>query len=133
MIKHNIEIKQLQDSNSEALKILSDERKKFSEESFTLLKNERDRINKIHKQELVSLEKQYESDAKQQQIISEHQLTFYKKQIKKQNELTKLSDNFQISVLQLDDVTTKIDREKTLEEKTKIESLEARERILNEM
>lgn len=57
MIKHNLEVKLLRDSNNEALKILSNERTKNIDESFALIKNERDRLNIIHEQKLKSIEK----------------------------------------------------------------------------
>lgn len=88
-IKHNAEVKILQDSKSNSLKMLSKEKIQFLEESFTLLKNERDRLNTIHEQKLVTIEKQYESETKQQKIINENELAFYKEQIKKQAELSK--------------------------------------------
>lgn len=123
----------MQDSNNETLKIISNERSRFSEETSLLLKNERGRLNKIHEQELYNKEKQFELSLKQQQLRNEQELESYKKQMEQQIELARLSDQFQISIGQLGDIAKKVDREKTLEEKTKNESLLARERILKEM
>jgi len=59
-LRHKNEIKNLQDSNSETLKLISNERKRFSEETSSLLKNERNRLNTIHDQELYNKEKHFE-------------------------------------------------------------------------
>jgi len=49
---HKNEIISLQRSNDESLAMLSNERRRFSDEISQLLKNERDRLIKIHNQNI---------------------------------------------------------------------------------